>query len=223
MKNSDNIKNIKEIRTDCAGRRIRKIRKDMVPAMTQADLGTMIGLNADRIQQYENESRTPKSGLLLQFADALGVSAEALSTPDTTNRVGVMYALFEMEKLWNAELICTDNGAYSVSFADADKELKQYMAAWYDAKIEYNTAMCSATTDEDRKKLTNTYHMWEWNFPESASDKIRRAQLDLCKTQMHAKINSLKAQLFETANELEEVQKALKELYTEQNTMPKEE
>ena len=44
------------------GHRIRKIR--IARGMTQAALGTAVGLSADRIQQYENGFRRPRADLL---------------------------------------------------------------------------------------------------------------------------------------------------------------
>ena len=44
------------------GNRIRKIR--MEKGLSQTELGEKVGLNADRIQKYENGARKPKADLL---------------------------------------------------------------------------------------------------------------------------------------------------------------
>ena len=53
------------------GRRIRAIRQE--EDMSQGDLGEKVGLNANRIQQYENGARNPKFELCKQIAEALEV------------------------------------------------------------------------------------------------------------------------------------------------------
>ena len=91
---------------DRVGSRIREIRE--AQNMTQAELGEKVGLNGDRVQKYENGARKPKSELLKQFANALGVSTLALTDPIVANYFGAMYALFEMEKRYESQFFCID-------------------------------------------------------------------------------------------------------------------
>ena len=79
------------------GRRIRAIRQE--EGMSQGDLGEKVGLNANRIQQYENGARNPKFELCKQIAEALEVEASALLDPQVASYIGAMYAFFEMETL----------------------------------------------------------------------------------------------------------------------------
>ncbi|MCR4727214.1 MAG: helix-turn-helix transcriptional regulator, partial [Lachnospiraceae bacterium] len=51
---------------DRVGARIRTIR--MAKGMSQAELGEKVGLNADRIQKYENGARKPKPDMLKEIA-----------------------------------------------------------------------------------------------------------------------------------------------------------
>ena len=74
------------------GRRIKKIRETR--EMTRAELGSLVGLDQNRVQQYENGRRKPKIALLKKFAAALGVETIALMDPTTETLVGAMYALF---------------------------------------------------------------------------------------------------------------------------------
>ncbi len=55
-----------ETAADRVGRRIREIR--MAQGMSQAELGEAVGLNADRIQKYENGARKPRADLLKRIA-----------------------------------------------------------------------------------------------------------------------------------------------------------
>ena len=64
---------------DRIGARIRTIR--IARGMSQAELGEKVGLNADRMQKYENGARKPKADMLKQIAHALGVSTLALTDP----------------------------------------------------------------------------------------------------------------------------------------------
>ena len=90
-----------ETAADRIGRRIRDVR--MARGLSQAEFGGMIGLNANRIQQYENGARKPKSDLLKKMADALGVSTLALTDPVVSNYIGAMYAFFEMEEAYDLQ------------------------------------------------------------------------------------------------------------------------
>ena len=61
------------------GKRIRTIR--IARGLSQTQLGEKVGLNADRIQKYENGARKPKKELLKQIARALGVQPMAIADP----------------------------------------------------------------------------------------------------------------------------------------------
>jgi len=57
------------------GRRICPIRQE--EDMSRGELGEKVGLNANRIQQYENGARNPKFELCKQIAEALKVEVSA--------------------------------------------------------------------------------------------------------------------------------------------------
>ena len=78
------------------GERIKKIRE--AREMTRAELGRLVGLDQNRVLQYEKGRRKPKLPLLKKFANALGVNTIALMDPTTDSYVGAMYALFQMEE-----------------------------------------------------------------------------------------------------------------------------
>ena len=58
-----------ESEADRIGTRIRTIRK--ARGMSQAELGEKVGLNADRIQKYENGARKPKADMLKKIVEYL--------------------------------------------------------------------------------------------------------------------------------------------------------
>ena len=84
------------------GRRIRAIRQE--EDMSQGELGEKVGLNANRIQQYENGARNPKFELCKQIAEALKVEFSALLDPQVASYIGAMFAFFEMETLYDLRL-----------------------------------------------------------------------------------------------------------------------
>jgi transcriptional regulator with XRE-family HTH domain len=96
-------------------RRIRAIRTEK--GMSQAELGQAVGLNADRIQKYENGARKPKFDMLKQFAYALGVETIALIDPVVSNYIGAMYAFFAMEEDYELE-VKKDGAKYSIQFGN---------------------------------------------------------------------------------------------------------
>ena len=77
------------------GEKIRYFR--LLRGYTQAELGDKLGLQADRIRQYENDVRTPKADLLKNIADSLDVDVEALSDINVQNATDIMHILFEIE------------------------------------------------------------------------------------------------------------------------------
>ena len=77
------------------GEKIRYFRN--LRGYTQAELGEKLNLQADRIRQYENDVRTPKTDLLQKIADALDVDVEALSDINIQNATDIMHVLFELE------------------------------------------------------------------------------------------------------------------------------
>lgn len=151
------------------GRRIRAIRQE--EDMSQGDLGEKVGLNANRIQQYENGARKPKFELCKQIAEALEVEANALLDPQVANYIGAMYAFFEMESLYDLRLkevdgqmcICFGESQNDINVSTMNKNLK----AWYDRRKQMEADILNAESEDEKKKIIHKYHMWEWNFPHS--------------------------------------------------------
>lgn len=163
------------------GRRIRAIRQE--ENMSQGELGEKVGLNANRIQQYENGARKPKFDLCKQIAEALEVEASALLDPQVTSYIGAMFAFFEMETLYDLRLkevdgqmcICFGESQNDINVSTMNKNLK----AWYERRKQMEADILNATSEEEKKKIIHEYHMWEWNFPysidENALSKSERA------------------------------------------------
>ena len=168
------------------GRRIRKIREDLIPKMSQGDLGAYVGLNANRIQQYENGARTPKIDLLKKIAGALGVQTMALIDPVVATYYGLMYAFFEMEELYGLQLKEIDGQIYlhfgDGSLSSGTNRINRDLRSWYAEQKEIIARFDAATTDEERDLIEYDYKMWKKNFPLSltgdSSKARRKARLD---------------------------------------------
>lgn len=146
------------------GRRIRKVRK--AKKWSQSDLGKRVGLNADRIQKYENGARRPKYELTKKIAHALGVDTQALMDPVTTTYMGVMYALFEMEDMF--DLHVQDDGRISLSFGNGVTDMPNSdLRAWCKRIKERDEALKNAKDDAEREAIMYDYNMWKWTFPEA--------------------------------------------------------
>ena len=170
------------------GNRIRTIRVEK--GMSQAELGEAMGLTADRIQKYENGARKPKKDLLKNIAAALGVSTLALVDPNTTSRVGAMYALFELENRFNMKIEKTPEDkppgmSLTVDFRDS---MYEYMKEWYDVYSAMRTEMESASSEAEKTEILKAYHNWEWTFPKGLVDKTSK---EMQKRRLKSKIEEL--------------------------------
>lgn len=156
------------------GDRIRRIRTEK--GMSQAELGTLIGLNADRIQKYENGARQPRADVIEQLAGALDVNTLALTDPNTTSCIGAMYAFFEFEESFGAT-ITEGFGGHSIALSfDTQSELYEHLKRW---RLEYETLQAqlhASASDDEKEELIKEYHKWEWNYPcnLSASEKAAK-------------------------------------------------
>ena len=170
------------------GRRIRKVRE--LKGMSQADLGELIGLNADRVQKYENGARRPKPDMLGKIAGALGVRTSALTDPNTTTQIGAFYALFEMEELYDLRL--KEDGAICLQFGDGRSgSINEYLRRWCEEKEKYESGIEMAAKAE-AEELKRDYCLWKWNFPKALVDETRKERQ---KTRLQNKIQELEAEL----------------------------
>ena len=159
---------------DRIGWRIRTARGTR--KMSQAELGEKIGLNADRVQQYENGYRKPKRELLEKIADALGISVLALADPNTMNEIGAVYAMFEMESNFSLKIdsVFKDGEKKYCLTAGSNSELYEYMADWYEMSCIHEAELRTLTTDDERLEVDESYWSWKSNFPEVTFDKAAR-------------------------------------------------
>lgn len=156
------------------GRRIRAIR--MEEGLSQTELGEKVGLNANRIQQYENGARRPKFELCKQIAKALDVETSALLDPQIANYIGAMYAFFEMETLYDLRLKSID-GQVCICFGESQNDMRvstmnKNLMFWFERRKKLEEDIINADTEEEKKRLLHEYHMWEWNFPYTTDGNV---------------------------------------------------
>ena len=133
-----------------------------------------VGLNANRIQQYENGARNPKFELCKQIAEALEVETSALLDPQISSYMGSMFAFFEMETLYDLRIkevdgqmcICFGESQFDTRVSTMNRNLK----AWSERRKKMEEDILNATSEEEKKKIIHEYHMWEWNFPHSMDE-----------------------------------------------------
>ena len=138
------------------GARIKKIRETR--EMTRAELGALVGLDQNRVQQYENGKRKPKIQLLKKFAAALGVETIALMDPTTESYVGAMYALFQMEEKLDMKIVKKE-GCFCLQFGDGRSDgMNSYLSKWYEIRQALDEALPNLSDDERKKKMNEHLH-----------------------------------------------------------------
>lgn len=144
------------------GERIRTIR--IAAGLSLSELGSKVGLNADRMQKYENGQRKPKQAMLQNIADALHVSIDALEDPIIETHIGAIYALFIMEEMYGLEISHVD-GKPCLNFKDTT--INDLIDEWDTARQYKKTELLLAKSDEDKAAIKKEYQGWIWNFPEA--------------------------------------------------------
>ncbi len=156
------------------GNRIREIRE--AKGLTQSELGKAVGLNADRIQKYENGFRTPKIELLLKIADALGVNSLALADPVTQSQIGSIFAMFELKKYFNLQIEKSSDG-FSTKYSlvcSSQSPLFGEMQDWYLTDSKVMDDLKAASSTEEKDKIIKEYNMWQWSYPQGIIEATKK-------------------------------------------------
>ncbi len=184
-----------ETQGDRIGDRIREIRT--AEGLSQAELGEKIGLNADRVQKYENAIRSPKPEMIKKIADALGVETLALVDPVVTNYYGAMYAFFEMEKLYGLK-VSQNNGRYYLQFKGGsliEEDMNKHLAEWEKELRQIETSLESATSEDEKAEILKSYNMWKWRYPRPISDRTEKEMLKIKIQSQIDKLQKMKDEL----------------------------
>lgn len=191
----DMIDMTEKTEADRIGERIRRIREEKEPKMTQAEFGKLLGLNANRIQQYENGARKPKPELIKAMAAVLGVEAMSLVDPVISSLYGVMYGFFELEDIFNLRLKEID-GQIHFCFGDnpiyyEDRPLNEYMEIWYKKQKERDALMEKAESEHERNQILAEYHQWRNTFPQSIVTVSNESKIESLKEEIRIKQEEL--------------------------------
>ncbi|MCR4815307.1 MAG: helix-turn-helix domain-containing protein [Lachnospiraceae bacterium] len=193
--------------TERIGDRIRTIRS--AKGLSQAELGTKIGLNADRVQKYENGARKPKPEMIKKLAQALGVETIALTDPNTETDLGFMYAFFSNEDFYGLEVTIIEKEDEKLKKLGAtliDKKmaiifnsdrLNRDLRFWMEKQTEFKKNIELATTEEEKDTIKNEYKNWKWNYPVPLAEET---YLELRKKWLKEKIEQLTAELDTLSN-----------------------
>lgn len=166
------------------GSRIRFIRK--AKGLSQAELGEKVGLTADRVQKYENGIRKPKPELIQEFATALGVNRKALEDPVISDPIGALFALFEMEMLYNLKVERSpDNNAVLTFGHGVSPELDAFLVEWEKAYKHFNEKINLASSEREARDIANSYTKWKYSISrEPVGEMSKQSQRELLKKQI---------------------------------------
>ncbi len=160
------------------GEAVRRMR--IARGLSREELGSKVGLSANRIQQYENNARKPKPELRKRLADALDVNLLALDDLSANSQVEVMHILFALEQVWGLTIGETvSNGIRRINLSvDASNPLYGYMWEWLFRQRTLQAELATAHSEEKKNKARADYLNWEWQFPQSLAAPIEKeAQL----------------------------------------------
>ena len=94
------------------GERLRKLRKKS--ELTQADLGSKLGLSASAIGMYEQNRREPDNRTLLKYAEFFGVTVDFLIGADSGDKREVVDEIRRLIQsqdglMFNGEVLSSDD------------------------------------------------------------------------------------------------------------------
>ena len=145
-----------------------------------------MGLTADRVQKYENGIRKPKPELIQEFATALGVNRKALEDPVISDPIGALFALFEMEMLYNLKVERSpDNNAILTFGHGVSPELDAFLAEWENAYKHFNEKINLASSEREARDIANSYTKWKYSISrESVGEMSKQSHRELLKKQI---------------------------------------
>ena len=162
--------------SDRIGERIRTIRQ--AAGMSLTELGEKVGLNADRMQKYENGQRKPKPDMLKKIADALSVSVMALEDPVVMTDLGLMYALFEMERYHGLRVVRSGDEIHLV-FGDGKHGITNDFLDEWEKEVQFiDLETKSAASNEEKEAIRKEYLGWIWNFPEAITKRTNEELIE---------------------------------------------
>ena len=191
--NNDYMNPEMETEAERLGKNISKIRK--FRKMTQEDLGSMVGLNSNRIEQYEIGYRMPRKDLLNEIAKALDVNPMVLNEPSLYNSIAAMHILFKMEREYGlkAERI-NEKIAFHLNI-DQSHELYAFISEWIKKREEIEQDIFHAEDPNEKGRLHDVYIDWEIRFPESLPEYVSALDKTIRRDYIKSRIKELQQEL----------------------------
>ena len=152
------------------GEKIKNARN--LRGLTQRELGIKLGFDENsadvRIAQYESGTRTPKSELLSEIANVLGVNVNSLKNPSLENTETFIHLLFDLEQeskkhhINNFSIISVydELGNPQPAIKFHNHLLTEFLTEWQLRRKELNEEII---TEEE-------YAEWMMNFPATSDD-----------------------------------------------------
>lgn len=152
------------------GEKIKNARN--LRGLTQRELGITLGFDKNsadvRIAQYESGTRTPKSELLSEIANVLGVNVNSLKNPSLENTETFIHLLFDLEQeskkhhINNFSIISVydELGNPQPAIQFHNHLLNEFLTEWQLRRKELNEEII---TEEE-------YAEWMMNFPATSND-----------------------------------------------------
>lgn len=163
----------KDTNSERIGKSISSIRQKRGLSVIQ--LADAVGIDVDRIRKYERGQRKPKPEMLETIADVLDVSPLALQDPIINEEIGLMYALFEIRKIYGLKINKDD---YSLIISNKNTiYFKKYLKEW-----------CELMENGDEEALLE----WELHFPDSVKTDDKEQRKKEIKEQIEKLQNELK-------------------------------
>lgn len=102
--------------------------------------------------------------------------------------------MFELERTFNMHIDKTpaDHPPEFCISVDFREGMYKHMEEWYKAYSKMQSQLEIASTDEERKAITDSYNNWEWTYPQGIVDKTER---DMQKIRLKNKIGELQEAL----------------------------
>lgn len=151
------------------GEKIKKHRLNN--NLTQKTLAIKVGISEPAIRNYELGNRTPSDTQIEKIAVALNISKYALADPNLDSYIGIMHALFYLEKYFNLVPYSDEKNDYQNNMrfdmkTNNGRELNDHLEKW----IKKRTAL------ENGSITIEEYEEWINTFPKKLAEDFQHSR-----------------------------------------------
>lgn len=184
--------------TATIGGKIKKLRKHR--GLTQEELGLLCGFPKEsariRINQYENNKKTPKKNVIIALANALQIDPYSIYETDLYIEKRAKHVLFELEDLYGIHPI-EINGTIYLTFSHSNDffEKDYFLSKWHEMYEKCKDV--PSDNNQSWGKKQKLYDLWRYEYPLNEPEAYWQKQ------------NILRLEKERLENELEQINKAL--------------